>query len=205
LGSKKAHRPWSVHRCVSAGGKPYSQIRRCWCIYTVLFWGRKSMILFPLFVVFPFPTVYFYYGCPFSGIYPSPISMLWLCPFILGLCSVIMVVLWPLFYVFMFVFLMFLMSIVTLLFLFLSWWTAFLVICLFLFMFSGKFFCYSVPSFLFYVCFYFMFLVSFYCFVLFIFFEMMDHFFRFMFVFVLCFWWVLLFCSFIFWADGPLF
>ena len=65
------------------GGKPYSQIGNWWCIYTGVFLSKKGIILFPLFCTFWFPLLYFHYGCPFSGIYPCSVFMLWLCPFIL--------------------------------------------------------------------------------------------------------------------------
>ena len=65
------------------GGKPYSQIGNWWCIYTGVFLSKKGIILFPLFCSFWFPLLYFHYGCPFSGIYPCSVFMLWLCPFVL--------------------------------------------------------------------------------------------------------------------------
>jgi len=52
-------------------------------IYCADFGGRKHH-LFPTFVVSSFPLLCFYYGCPFCGIYPSIILILWLCPFYYG-------------------------------------------------------------------------------------------------------------------------
>ena len=75
------------------GGKPYSQIGNWWCIYTVLFLGKRGIILFPLFCTFWFPLFYFLYGCP--SLWDIPLLCLYamamsfyfgLCPFYFCCC-----------------------------------------------------------------------------------------------------------------------
>jgi len=117
-------------------------------IYCAVFGGRKHH-LFPTFVDSSFPLLCFHYGCPFCGIYPSIIPILWLCPFCYG-------TLLRFFCVFMFVFLCF-------------WWV--LLLCPFIFVFWFAFFMFCMFYFVFYTAFlcFLLFVFRFFCFLLFVF------------------------------------